>query len=77
MVYWLNSHTIIAVCIPTLTLLFPALFWDKVRGGEGSEGREVVSLLSDFPKDLIYIPCGISQDRIVSLPLLNALHNKG
>ena len=35
-----------------------------------------VSLLSDFPKDLIYIPCGISQDRIVRLPSLNALHNK-
>ena len=35
-----------------------------------------VSLLSDFPKDLIYIPCGISQDWIVRLPSLNALHNK-
>ena len=33
----------------------------------------VVSLLSDFPKDLIYVPCGISQDRIVRLPSLNAL----
>ena len=35
-----------------------------------------VSLLSDFPKDLIYVPCGISQDWIVRLPSLNALHNK-
>ena len=35
-----------------------------------------VSLLSDFPKDLIYVPCGISQDGIVRLPSLNALHNK-
>ena len=35
-----------------------------------------VSLLSDFPKDLIYILCGISQDRIVRLPSLNALHKK-
>ena len=38
--------------------------------------KKSVSLLSDFPKDLIYIPCGISQDRIVRLPSLNALHNK-
>ena len=36
-----------------------------------------VSLLSDFPKDLIYVPCGISQDWIVRLPSLNALHKKG
>ena len=36
----------------------------------------VVSLLSNFPKDLIYVPCGISQDWIVRLPSLNALHNK-
>ena len=36
----------------------------------------LVSLLSDFPKDLIYVPCGISQDWIVRLPSLNALHNK-
>ena len=35
-----------------------------------------VSLLSDFPKDLIYVPCGISQDWIVRLPSLNARHNK-
>ena len=35
-----------------------------------------VSLLSDFPKDLIYVPCGNSQDWIVRLPSLNALHNK-
>ena len=35
-----------------------------------------VSLLSDFTKDLIYVPCGISQDWIVRLPSLNALHNK-
>ena len=35
-----------------------------------------VSLLSDFPKDLTYVPCGISQDWIVRLPSLNARHNK-
>ena len=40
------------------------------------KGTELVSLLSDFPKDLIYVPCGISQDWIVRLPSLNALHNK-
>ena len=39
-------------------------------------GMVGVSLLSDFPKDLIYVPCGISQDWIVRLPSLNALHNK-
>ena len=36
----------------------------------------VVSLLSDFPKGLIYVPCGISQDWIARLPSLNACHNK-
>ena len=38
--------------------------------------KDGVSLLSDFPKDLIYVPCGISQDWIVRLPSLNARHNK-
>ena len=36
-----------------------------------------VLLLSDFSKDLMYIPCSISRDWIVSLPPFNALHNKG
>ena len=49
---------------------------NNINNDDNNNNNDNVSLLSNFPKDLIYVPCGISQDRIVRLPSLNALHNK-